>query len=161
MKLSNEYSSASLARWLTLHSWTLNSQTACSVNCLQDNSWARTPRKTPSSFVKNACLLVRYLAMDECEPYIKHFLRHWFYCYVRVFRPLPRNRSTCHNMNKKFLRLILPRLSGNLRLPSGFHILWEMTSMLLLLQKSWSCPLHLLYIMSTMHRVLLWHQDQC
>jgi hypothetical protein len=28
------------------------------------NFSAQTPRKTPSSFVKNACLLVRYLAMD-------------------------------------------------------------------------------------------------
>jgi hypothetical protein len=28
------------------------------------NNFARTPRKTPSSLVKNACLLVRYLAMD-------------------------------------------------------------------------------------------------
>jgi hypothetical protein len=28
------------------------------------NSSAWTPRKAPSSFVKNACLLVRYLAMD-------------------------------------------------------------------------------------------------
>jgi hypothetical protein len=28
------------------------------------NSSARTPRKTPSSFNKNACLLGRYLAMD-------------------------------------------------------------------------------------------------
>jgi hypothetical protein len=28
------------------------------------NSLARTPRKAPSSIVKNACLLVRYLAMD-------------------------------------------------------------------------------------------------
>jgi hypothetical protein len=28
------------------------------------NSSARTARKTPSSFVKNACLSVRYLAMD-------------------------------------------------------------------------------------------------
>jgi hypothetical protein len=28
------------------------------------NSMARTPRKTPSSVVNNACLLVRYIAMD-------------------------------------------------------------------------------------------------
>jgi hypothetical protein len=27
-------------------------------------SSARTPRKTPSSIIKNACLLVRYLAID-------------------------------------------------------------------------------------------------
>jgi hypothetical protein len=28
------------------------------------NSAARTPQKTPSSIIKNACLLVRYLAMN-------------------------------------------------------------------------------------------------
>jgi hypothetical protein len=28
------------------------------------NHFARTTRKTPSSIVKNACLLVRYLAVD-------------------------------------------------------------------------------------------------
>jgi hypothetical protein len=95
--LSNGDSSASVACWLTLHSRTLNS-IACSVDCLQDNSSVRTPRKTPSSVVKNACLLARYLAMDICELHRKHFLRHWFCCYVRVFRALPRNGSTCHNM---------------------------------------------------------------
>jgi hypothetical protein len=34
------------------------------ANCLQGNSSARTPRKTPSSFVKHACLQLRCLAMD-------------------------------------------------------------------------------------------------
>jgi hypothetical protein len=48
--------------------------TACSVDCLQDSSSARTPRKTPSPIVKNAYLLVRYPAMDICEPHRKHFL---------------------------------------------------------------------------------------
>jgi hypothetical protein len=41
------------------------------------NSSARTPRKTPSSLMKNACLLVRYLGMDICEQYRKHL---FFYC---------------------------------------------------------------------------------
>jgi hypothetical protein len=52
------------------------------------NRFVRTPRKTPSSIVKNACFLVRYLAM---EP---------FYCRVRVCcgnmftDPLPSNVYT-------------------------------------------------------------------
>jgi hypothetical protein len=85
--LSNGESSASVARWLTLHSWTLNwpnstiapsflslpwraglkwtpQLTDCSVDCPQDNSKAQTPRKTLASVVKNACLLAHYLAVD-------------------------------------------------------------------------------------------------
>jgi hypothetical protein len=42
--LAMEILPASVACWLTLHSWTLTS-TACSVDCLQDNSSARTLRK--------------------------------------------------------------------------------------------------------------------
>jgi hypothetical protein len=71
--------------------------TDCCDDCLQDNSSARTPRKT-FSVVKNACLLARSLAMDICEPHRKPLLRHWFYCCVRVFRALPRNGSTCRNI---------------------------------------------------------------
>jgi hypothetical protein len=36
-----------------------------SAGCLQDNSSARTPRKTPSSFVKDACLQLRCLAIYD------------------------------------------------------------------------------------------------
>jgi hypothetical protein len=35
-----------------------------SADCLQDNSSARIPRKTPSSFIKDACLELRCLAID-------------------------------------------------------------------------------------------------
>jgi hypothetical protein len=35
-----------------------------SVHCLQDNSSARTQRKTPCSFVKDACLQLRCLVID-------------------------------------------------------------------------------------------------
>jgi hypothetical protein len=73
--------------------------TACSVDYIQDISLARTPRKTPSSVVKNACLLARYLAVNICEPHKKRLLRHWLCCCVHVFRALPRNGSTCHNIN--------------------------------------------------------------
>jgi hypothetical protein len=63
------------------------------------NSPTRTWWKTPSlSVVKNACLFVRYLAMDICKLHRKSLLRHWFYYCVRVFRALPRNGSTCQNM---------------------------------------------------------------
>jgi hypothetical protein len=54
------------------------------------NSSARTPRKTPSSVVKNACLLVRYVALDVllCPS-----------CCGNVFTdPLPGNMYTRHNM---------------------------------------------------------------
>jgi hypothetical protein len=62
------------------------------------NTSARTTQKTPSSLIRNACLLARYLTMDICEPHRKLLLRHWFYCCVRVFRTLLRNGSTCHNI---------------------------------------------------------------
>jgi hypothetical protein len=68
-----------------------------SVDCLQGNSSAWTPRKTFPFAVKNACLLARFLAMDTCEPHRKHILRHWYHCCVHVFRELPRNGSTCHS----------------------------------------------------------------
>jgi hypothetical protein len=31
-------------------------------------------------------------------PHRKHFFQYIFYCWVRVFRALPRNGCTCHNM---------------------------------------------------------------
>jgi hypothetical protein len=101
--LSNADSSASVARWLTLHSWTIIS-TACSVNFLQVKPSAWPPRKTLSSVVKNACLLARYPAMDICEPHREHLLRRWFYYCVRVFLILPRNGLTCHNINLLFVQ---------------------------------------------------------
>jgi hypothetical protein len=69
-----------------------------STTCSADNSSARTPLKTPSYVAKNACLLVRYLAMDIYEQHTKRLLRNWFYCCARVFQALPRNRTTCHNI---------------------------------------------------------------
>jgi hypothetical protein len=117
--LSNEDSSASVVRWLTLRSRTLTCQlqrhllashaellsTACSVDCLQNNSLARTPRKTLSSLVKNACLLARYIAVDISEPHRKRLLRHRLYCCVRIFRALPRSGSTYHSI--LYLRRVL------------------------------------------------------
>jgi hypothetical protein len=45
--------------WLSpTENWT------CSPNCLQENSSARIPRKTPSSVVKDACLQLHCLAVD-------------------------------------------------------------------------------------------------
>jgi hypothetical protein len=67
------------------------------VDCLQDNSSVRTPRKTIFSVVKNACLLARYLAMDICEPHRKPLLRRRPCCCVLVFQALHRNGSTCHS----------------------------------------------------------------
>jgi hypothetical protein len=61
------------------------------------NSSARTQRK-PSSLVKIAYLLARYLAIDICERHRKHLLRHWLYCCVHVFRAFPRNGSSYHNI---------------------------------------------------------------
>jgi hypothetical protein len=50
------------------------------ADCLQDNSSARTPRKTRSYFVKDACLQLRCLEIDVlffrafawCGPHRKH-----------------------------------------------------------------------------------------
>jgi hypothetical protein len=36
--------------------------------------------------------------MVLCEPHRKHILRRWFYSCMRLFRALPRNGSTCHNI---------------------------------------------------------------
>jgi hypothetical protein len=43
------------------------------------NSSARTPRKTPSSVVRNACLLVRYLTMDVLLLSRARVLREYVY----------------------------------------------------------------------------------
>jgi hypothetical protein len=53
--------------WIPLYSFVLLYTSPHSFNspdCALFNSSARTPRKTPSSVVKNACLLVRYLLID-------------------------------------------------------------------------------------------------
>jgi hypothetical protein len=68
-----------------------------SAECLQDNSSARTPRKTPSSFVKNACLQFRCLAIDVLFHTTQktQFLLYW--CHVLkggVYRPSHRNGSS-------------------------------------------------------------------
>jgi hypothetical protein len=62
----------------------------------QDNSSARTPRKTPPSFVKNACLQLRCLAVDFLfrafawhGPHIKHS-----FPYIFVNSPIV--RETAH-----------------------------------------------------------------
>jgi hypothetical protein len=53
----------------------------------------RTPRKTPSSVVKNACLLVRYLA--------RMFLYFWEFIFGNMItEPLPSNGHMRHNMVK-------------------------------------------------------------
>jgi hypothetical protein len=56
------------SNWTELHYSVILPRTPlCSsvlVTVSSYNSSARTPRKTPSSVVKNACLLVPYLAMD-------------------------------------------------------------------------------------------------
>jgi hypothetical protein len=53
------------------------------------NSSAQTPWKAPSSFIKNACLLVRYLAMDVL----------WEHNSWTVFtEPLPSNGHMRHNI---------------------------------------------------------------
>jgi hypothetical protein len=53
----------------------------------------------------------RCLAMDIfVNPHRKHLLRHWFYCCVRVLRPLPRNGSTLL-LVAYLLRACLPRRS--------------------------------------------------
>jgi hypothetical protein len=45
------------------------------------------------------CLATRCLAMGMARgQHRKQFLKYLFYC-VCVFRPLPRNRSTCHNIS--------------------------------------------------------------
>jgi hypothetical protein len=54
------------------------------------NSLARTPRKTSSSVVKNACLLVRYIAMDV-------LLLSAFVVGNVFTEPLPSNQYTLHN----------------------------------------------------------------
>jgi hypothetical protein len=46
-----------------------------------------------------------------CGPHRKHFFQCLFYCCVRVFRALPRNGSTCHNI--KFTQQILVFNSNN------------------------------------------------
>jgi hypothetical protein len=66
----------------------------CTTTVLQnisDNHFARTPRKTPSSIVQNACLLVCYLATDVLLSRAR-VLRE------SVTDPLPSNGYTCHNI---------------------------------------------------------------
>jgi hypothetical protein len=99
MNLSNGDSSASVFPLVNIPQLNPQLSTVCSVDCLQDNSSARNPRKTSSSVVKNACLLACYLTMDICEPHRKHFVQHLFYFCLHVFRELPRTGSTCHNIN--------------------------------------------------------------
>jgi hypothetical protein len=89
------------------------------------NSSARTPRKMPSSVIKNACLLVRYLAIDillfrafasagmclargMARTTQITLLKIIVYCSVRVFRTLPRNGSTCHNIYKDIKLVMCP-----------------------------------------------------
>jgi hypothetical protein len=103
-----------VVHWLTLHAWSL-----ISTDWLRGHLFAVSLAEPLSDqltvgmivfkithrhgdhgkrfVVKNACLLGRYLAMDVREPHRKPLLRHWFYCYVRVFRALLINWSTCHN----------------------------------------------------------------
>jgi hypothetical protein len=112
MNLTDGDSSASVTRWLTLHSWTLNSQLLVASTVFKI-----TPRNGPGLFVvKNACLLASYLAMAICEPYREHLLRRWFHCCVRVFRELPRNGSTYHNILKVWTPEYLPAFSETCRL---------------------------------------------
>jgi hypothetical protein len=78
----------------------------CSADC-QDNSFARTPRKTQSLFVEDACLQLRCLALDVllfrafawCGPHRKHS-----FPYIVTFL---RGVFTGHRIETVFL-LLLP-----------------------------------------------------
>jgi hypothetical protein len=92
---TSSFSSTTNSPWLSpTDSWL-----ARSADCLKDNSSARTPQKTPYSFVKDACLRLRCLAIDVLfhafswrGPHTKHafpyivvtFLRGMF-IYRRIF----------------------------------------------------------------------------
>jgi hypothetical protein len=52
------------SKWILRYSVVLPQFWSPTLFCTTYKSSARTPRKTPSHFVKNACLLARYLAMD-------------------------------------------------------------------------------------------------
>jgi hypothetical protein len=60
-------------------------------NCLQDNSLALSPRKTPSCFVKDACLQLRCLAIEVLlfrafawlEPHGKHSFTYIVVTFLR------------------------------------------------------------------------------
>jgi hypothetical protein len=81
--------------WLSpTENWT------CSADCLQGNSSARTPRKTPSSIVEDACLQLRCLVID-----VVFFLRIFLYGNVFI-NPLPSNGCTCNIAPS--LRLFVP-----------------------------------------------------
>jgi hypothetical protein len=59
--------------------------TDCSVDCLQNNSLARTPQKTCLLLSRKRVYLPRYLAIDICEPHRKRrlmLLRMHIYCPV-------------------------------------------------------------------------------
>jgi hypothetical protein len=51
------------------------------------------------------------------EPHRKHLFRHWFYCWVHIFRALPRNGSTLL-LVEYLLRSCLPKRS----LATGLHV---------------------------------------
>jgi hypothetical protein len=69
----------------------------CSADCLQDNSSTRIPQKTPSSFVKDACLQLRCLAIDVLlfrafawrGPHRKHSFPYIVVTFLKegVYRP--------------------------------------------------------------------------
>jgi hypothetical protein len=91
-----------------------------SADCLQDNCSVRTPRKTPSSSVKDACLQLRCLARDvllfrefarrgphrKQFPLLSKLLRNLATdCLPRIWlrgnlftNPLPGNALTCHSI---------------------------------------------------------------
>jgi hypothetical protein len=86
---SNSSSTRNFQRLSATRNWLSGS-----IDCLQDNSSARTPRKTPPSFVKNACLELRCLAIyvlllrafawrgphrKEFPVYCCHFLKGCIY----------------------------------------------------------------------------------
>jgi hypothetical protein len=63
-----------------------------------DNHFSRTPRKTPSFVVRNACLLVRYLTMDVLLLSRARVLREYT-------DPLPSNGYTRHSITIYFTEI--------------------------------------------------------
>jgi hypothetical protein len=56
----------------------------------------RGPHRKHLLCCQNACLLARCPALVIARTTQKHFFQYPFHCYVRVFRALLRNGSTCH-----------------------------------------------------------------
>jgi hypothetical protein len=68
----------------------------------------RGPHRKHLFWCQNACLLASCPALCMALTTWETLLPISFYCSVRVFRALPRNRSTCHNKLSVVFPLLLP-----------------------------------------------------